>query len=493
MADFRIENLSRVAVGSPITGGTADCVLYLDSSGNLATNTGLKYYDYSGFGTLGLVVENALVLPYASATGVTYIASGGPNAGLLSTSGGMTFNAATSSLYIGGNLVSEGNISAGIYPSSATARFHVQGSAAGSASTAGLKLNSGTLLISTEAGALENNGTHLYFTFSDGGTRYQLDQQITTPLTLALGGTSKALTASNGGIVYTDSDSMEILSGTATAGQILRSGSSSAPSWSTATYPSTTTANRILYSSATNTIADLATANNALLVTNGSGVPSVSSTIPLGVTFTAATTADQSFNVPAGTAPTSPVEGDYWNDSTQKSHVAFVDGIKQYDWRTIFVSTANGATANGSVGTEQDITPTGVGTLTLPANFFLAGKILRITLSIAQGQLGTNTPIITFKVKKGSSILATFAVTMANNSGTTIFGELPIVGLTTTTTKCRSKMFYGSSVSNSDVKVSTDETISTSSESITVTATWTATSHSSDTYTVEYMLVEVGL
>ncbi|MBK9294121.1 MAG: hypothetical protein IPM57_06700 [Oligoflexia bacterium] len=53
-----------------------------------------------------------------------------------------------------------------------------------------------------------------------------------TVLPLANGGTSKALTAANGGIIYSDADSMEVLAATATAGQILRSGANSAPSWS---------------------------------------------------------------------------------------------------------------------------------------------------------------------------------------------------------------------------------------------------------------------
>lgn len=43
---------------------------------------------------------------------------------------------------------------------------------------------------------------------------------------------------------------------------------------------SSTTANQILYSSASNTIAGLATANNGILATNGSGVPSIGSTLP---------------------------------------------------------------------------------------------------------------------------------------------------------------------------------------------------------------------
>tara|TARA_R110000868_G_scaffold338029_1_gene598822 strand:- start:227 stop:793 length:567 start_codon:yes stop_codon:yes gene_type:complete len=44
-------------------------------------------------------------------------------------------------------------------------------------------------------------------------------------------------------------------------------------SFTTATYPTTTTINRLLYSSASNTVTDLATANSATLVTNNTGVP----------------------------------------------------------------------------------------------------------------------------------------------------------------------------------------------------------------------------
>ncbi len=97
---------------------------------------------------------------------------------------------------------------------------------------------------------------------------------------LAHGGTNANLTASNGGIFYSTGTAGAILAGTATAGQILQSGASAAPSWSTATYPATTGANQLLYSSATNTVGGLATGNDGVLVTNGSGIPSISSTIP---------------------------------------------------------------------------------------------------------------------------------------------------------------------------------------------------------------------
>lgn len=58
-------------------------------------------------------------------------------------------------------------------------------------------------------------------------------------LGLTRGGTAASLTASNGGIVYSTASALAILAGTATAGQILRSGASTTPAWSTATYPAT--------------------------------------------------------------------------------------------------------------------------------------------------------------------------------------------------------------------------------------------------------------
>ncbi len=52
-------------------------------------------------------------------------------------------------------------------------------------------------------------------------------------LSLALGGTNAALTASNGGILYSTATAGAILSGTATAGLALLSGANATPTWST--------------------------------------------------------------------------------------------------------------------------------------------------------------------------------------------------------------------------------------------------------------------
>jgi hypothetical protein len=117
----------------------------------------------------------------------------------------------------------------------------------------------------------------------------------TAPITISAAGVIAinapyvSLTANVGGIVYSGATNLAILAGTATANQVLLSGSSAAPAWSTATYPATTTINQILYSSSASVIAGLATANSAVVATNGSGVPSLTATPSLVNTQNAST------------------------------------------------------------------------------------------------------------------------------------------------------------------------------------------------------------
>ncbi len=88
------------------------------------------------------------------------------------------------------------------------------------------------------------------------------------PVNLAHGGTNANLTASNGGIFYSSGTAGAILAGTATAGQILRSGASTTPSWSTATYPATAgTSGKVLVSDGTNIVSSTPTFPNASATT----------------------------------------------------------------------------------------------------------------------------------------------------------------------------------------------------------------------------------
>lgn len=73
----------------------------------------------------------------------------------------------------------------------------------------------------------------------------------------------------------------------ASDGQILQVSAAAATgiAWSTATYPVSTTINRILYSTNNNVIGELTTANTSVLTTNGSGLPGFTAFASTGATF----------------------------------------------------------------------------------------------------------------------------------------------------------------------------------------------------------------
>jgi len=62
--------------------------------------------------------------------------------------------------------------------------------AAGTTTTAPMIVPTGTNLTTTKAGALENDGTHLWFTFTNAGARLQLDNQVAASGWLAAGTTT---------------------------------------------------------------------------------------------------------------------------------------------------------------------------------------------------------------------------------------------------------------------------------------------------------------
>lgn len=102
------------------------------------------------------------------------------------------------------------------------------------------------------------------------GTANQLAYYATT------GDAVSGLTSANDGLLVTDNSGVpSILAGPGATGRILQSNSAAAPSFSTASYPSTTTANEILYSSSNNVVAQIASTAGGVLITNNTNVPSM--------------------------------------------------------------------------------------------------------------------------------------------------------------------------------------------------------------------------
>lgn len=151
------------------------------------------------------------------ATGIRIAgAAAGGNVALAAISSG-----SNESIYIDGKGTGGivlGNVSTGSITIVRNLGLGVAGSVAGAAVFA--NATSGTITISPPAGAL--------------GTRTLTLPAATDTLAgqaIANGGTGGSLTASNGGIVYSDATRLQILAGTATAGQCLLSNSNSAPAW----------------------------------------------------------------------------------------------------------------------------------------------------------------------------------------------------------------------------------------------------------------------
>ncbi|MES2218977.1 MAG: hypothetical protein V4501_11265 [Pseudomonadota bacterium] len=183
-----------------------------------------------------------------------------------------------------------------------------------------------------------------------------------TPLALDQGGTAKSLTADNGGIVYSDADSFEILAHTTTALQVLQSGNASAPAWSTATYPATTTINQLLYSSAANVIGGVATANSATLITDSSGVPVMSSAMTNGQLIIGST----------GNAPTAATltAGAAISITNGAGSITVASTASALTWNNIAGTTQAAAVNNGYVVGNASQT-----TITLPATAALGSVI----------------------------------------------------------------------------------------------------------------------
>lgn len=74
-----------------------------------------------------------------------------------------------------------------------------------------------------------------------------------------------------------------------TTGQVLQTNTGADPTWSTATYPSTTTINQILYSSANNTVSEITAVNDGVLISGNTGIPSWLANGTTGQVLTATT------------------------------------------------------------------------------------------------------------------------------------------------------------------------------------------------------------
>jgi hypothetical protein len=220
------------------------------------------------------------------------------------------------------------------------------------------------------------------------------------------------------------------------------------------------TANQIAwYSSSGTAVAGLSTANGGVLVTSGTGVPSISTTLPASLsastmtlispamsgtatysamtgtgklTTAASTTAGAGLNLTPGTAPTSPSNGDLW--TTSSALQVRINGS------TITVGTGSGSVS--SIATTSPITGgtiTTTGTIACPTCALTTnGGLLTASSPVnisASGQITCPTCVTTFgggfltstlPVNVNAQGLITCTTCLTSSAGGALAGTAPV-------------------------------------------------------------------
>lgn len=225
-------------------------------------------------------------------------------------------------------------------------------------------------------------------------------------------------------------------------------------------------------------------------------------TAPTALLHLAGSTASvASLRIASGTAPTTPNDGDMWYDSTQKTFIEYLNGINQYNLNGLFSAYSTSTASNTTSETSVVATSSKVGTVTLPANFFVTGKTIHIK---ASGYYSTTSaPTLNMKINfidstpTTTQILATGAQTATTNASNlfwsidatitaystgstgTVMGQAVFINNSSATAAAMWQM-----VNTTPITIDTTKT-----QQIDITTTW-GTQSTSNTLTVTNVTVE---
>ncbi len=235
-----------------------------------------------------------------------------------------------------------------------------------------------------------------------------------TNIGLNRGGTGASLAASNGGIFYSTATAGAILAGTGASNRVLLSGNLTVPSWSTATYPSTTGANRILYSTTANTLGD-----SANLIYSG-GILSSNS----GNTSTSVSTGDITTTGGIGITRNIWVGSSFTNATSITGTNGAIINIPALTYTNTNANSATVTNLHVTSINQPTIASTGTSTtVTNSSSLYIAGAPIagtnvtmtnRYAIQVAGGELNMTGNFDTFQVPTVSTLIGTGAVTGSN-------------------------------------------------------------------------------
>ncbi len=141
-----------------------------------------------------------------------------------------------------------------------------------------------------------------------------------------------------------------------TAGKIIRSDGTT-NTYSTATFADTYTASNLLYSNGSNTVTGLATGNNGVLVTSAGGVPSISSTLPSGLTIPGYAASGANADITSLTGLTGTLQAPTGvKSSAGVDLLAFTYTASAVNYLTITNNTTGNKPSIAATGTDTNIT-----------------------------------------------------------------------------------------------------------------------------------------
>ena len=277
-------------------------------------------------------------------------------------------------------------------------------------------------------------------------------------LGLTRGGTNNTLTASNGGIVWSDASKLNILSGTATANLPLISGSSTTPSWATVAYPSSLTSGGVLFASSTTQISssNLLTTNQIMIgggagnppstfacatsttVVHGGTPPTCSQVVAGDITTNTITNSNLS-QVGAATikgnptASTANIQDFTFGSLTQTISPTSVDWIPIFDDATGTIKKVNaGSIASSSVAGVASIAGN-TGAFTLSTGLTNSTNDLKVDIATAGNfEAGTASKILDASVVFTAETTTTYGTTTAFDFNTFINSKVTLTGNITT-------------------------------------------------------------
>ena len=235
---------------------------------------------------------------------------------------------------------------------------------------------------------------------------------VTGTVALANGGTNANNTAINGGIAYSTASAINITAA-GTTGQILKSNGAAAPTWTTATYPSTTTKDKILVSTANNVVGqiDAPVTNDTFLKWNA-GVFSWDTAGSGSGTVTSGNQYQLAYYNGAGS--TTSVTG-LTSITASRALVSDTNGLpiasSVSTTQLQYLSSATGTTGTTSTNLVFSTSPTlvtptlGVASATSINKVAITAPTTSATLTIADTKTATISNTLTFTGTDGSSVV----------------------------------------------------------------------------------------